>query len=196
MGAVVEVLVEAFLVIIILLLLGMILFSGGGIARRRELLREVNSLRDEVKRLQDANEALRGRLGIGAEARVRHFGDLFELVRDLEGLRCAIAGSSACRQVLTQKYGAALGPELLKRILVARPSIDSAAKRKLADELLVGEVGRSILRSLNAGALLEKAASDAGVPVVVARGQVKRLQILGYLDTRLKLTDRGREALA
>ena len=188
--------VEALLVAIILLLLGIILFSGGGIARRRELSGEVDSLRKEVQRLQDANEALRGSLGVGTKERVRHFGDLFELVRDLESLRCAIAGSSACQRALTKKYGAAPGPKLLECILSTRPGIDPVAKRKLADELLVGEVGRGILRSLNAGALLEKAASDAGVPVVVARGQVTRLQILGYLDAHLKLTERGRGALA
>ncbi len=191
-----EMWVLAFLVFIILLLLGIILFSGGSVTRRRELLKEISSLRKETQRLQDANEALRGSLVIEAKKRGGRFGDLFELVRDLEGLRCAIAGSSACQRVLTQKYGVDPGPELLERILARRPGMDSIAKRKLADELLVGEIGRSILRSLNAGALLEKAASDAGVPMVVARRQVTRLQILGYLDAHLKLTDRGREALA
>lgn len=195
MGAVVGVWVEALLVVIILLLLGIILFSGGGITRRRELMREVDSLRKEVQRLQEANEALRSSLGVGAETRARRFGDLFGMVRELEELRCAIAGSSVCQRALTQKYSIAPGPELLERILAARPEMDSAAKRKLADEMLVGGVGRSILRSLDAGIPLERAASDAGMPLVVARGQVTRLQILGYLDTRLKLTERGREAL-
>ena len=188
--------VVALLVVIILLLLGVILFSGGGIARRRELSGEVDSLRKEVRRLRDANDALRGSLGVGTKERAKSFGDLFELVRDLEGLRCAIAGSSSCKRTLNKKYGATPGSELLERILAAQPGIDPFAKRKLADELLVGEVGRSILRSLDTGALLEKAASDAGVPGVVARGQVTRLQILGYLDPHLKLTERGREALA
>ncbi len=187
--------VEALLVIIILLLLGIILFSGGGIVRRRKLSGEVDFLRKEVKRLLDANEALRGSLGIGAERRVKRFGDLLGLVRDLEGLRCAIAGSSSCQLVLTQKYGAAPGPELLKRILAARPEMNSATKQRLADELLVGEVGRGILRNLDTGVPLERAASDVGVPVMVARGQVRRLQTLGYLDARMRLTDRGREAL-
>lgn len=194
--AVVGMWVVALLVFIILLLLGIILFSGGGVTRRYKLLREISSLREEAQRLRDANEALRGSLSVGAKERMEHFGDMLKLVRDLEGLRCAIAGSSACQRVLTQKYGVDPGPELLKRILATRPGMDFVAKRKLADELLVGEVGRGILRSLNAGALLEKAASDVGVPVVVARGQVTRLQILGYLDAHLKLTDRGREALA
>ena len=187
--------VEALLVVIILILLGIILFSGGGIARRRVLSRQIDSLHKEMQRLQNANEALRSSLGIGSGMRVKRFADLFELVRDLETLRSAVAGSSTCQRVLTQKYGMDPGPELLKRILAARLWMDSAVKWRLADELLVGEVGRNILRSLNSGAPIDRAASKAGVPVAVARGQVRRLQVLGYLDNRIALTERGREAL-
>ncbi len=196
MVAVVEMWVTALLVVIILLLLGIILFSGGGIIRRRRLLREIGYLRSEMRRLQDANEALRGSVGVGTKERTERFGNLFELVKDLEYLRCAIGGSSACQRVLSQKYDVKPGSELLERILAAQPGMDPIAKRKFADELLVGEVGRSILRSLEGGARLEKAASDAGVPVSVSRAHVTILQTLGYLDTHLKLTDRGREALA
>lgn len=187
--------VEALFVVIILILLGIILFSGGGIARRRVLSRQVDSLHKEIQRLQNANEALRSSMGMGSETRVKSFADIFELVRDLESLRCAIAGSSTCQRALTQKYGIGPGPELLKRILGARLWMDSVVKWRLADELLVGEVGRSILQSLNSGAPIDRAASKAGVPMAVARGQVSRLQILGYLDNRLALTERGREAL-
>lgn len=188
--------VTALLVVIILLLLGVILFSGGGIIRRRILSREIGYLRSEMQRLQDANEALRGSVGVGTKERTESFGNLFEMVKDLEGLRCAIGGSSACQRVLSDKYGVKPGPELLERILAAQPGMDPIAKRKFADELLVGEVGRSVLRSIDGGARLEKAASNAGVPVSVSRAHVARLQVLGYLDTHLKLTDRGRKALA
>ncbi len=188
--------VEALLVIIILLLLGIILFSGSGIVRRRWLLRDVGKLREEKRRLVEVNEALRRSSGLGAEEQTRRFGDLLELVRDLDSLRCAVEGLSDRQRGLTQKYGVSQGPELLKHILVARPDIDPVAKWKLAHELLVGEVGRAIMRSLSAGASLEKAASNCGVPVVVARRQVTRLQTLGYLDARLKPTELGREALA
>lgn len=187
--------IEALLVGIILILLGIILFSGGGIARKRVLSRQVDSLHKEIQRLENANEALRSSMGEGSGTRVKRFGDLFELVRDLEALRCAIAGSSTCKRVLAKKYGTDPGPELLKRILAARLWMDSAVKWRLADELLVGEVGRNILLSLNSGAPLDRAASNAGVPVAVARGQIRRLQVLGYLDNRVALTDRGREAL-
>ncbi len=189
-------LVEALLVVVILILLGIILFSGGGIMRRRKLSGEINSLRREVQRLQDANEALRGSVGVGTKERTESFGNLFEMVKDLEGLRCAIGGSSACQRVLSDKYGVKSGPELLERILAAQPGMDPIAKRRFANELLVGEIGRSILRSLGSGARLEKAASDAGVPVSVSRTHVTVLQTLGYLDAHLKLTDQGRKALA
>jgi len=192
MGAVVGVWVEALLVVIILILLGIILFFGG-ITRTREPSRAVDSLRNEVKRLQEANEAIRRGWGVGTKTRTRRFGDLFGLVRELEELRCAVDGSKVCQRVLTQKYDIAPGAELLERILSERPEMDPTAKQKLANELLVGEVGRIILRNLDAGALLEQAASDAGVPLAVVRGLVKRLQALGYLDNRMKLTERGRK---
>ncbi len=187
--------VEALLVVVILILLGIILFSGGSIARRRVLSRQVGSLHKEMQRLENANEALRSSMGVGSETRVKRFGDLLELVRDLEALRGAIAGSSTCKRVLTQKYSMDPGPELLKRILAARLWMDSAVKWRLADELLVGEVGRNILQSLDSGAPIDRAAIKAGVPVTVVRGQVRRLQVLGYLDNRVALTERGREAL-
>ncbi len=195
MGAVLGVWVEALLVVIILILLGIILFSGDGTARGRRLSREADSLRKEIKRLQEANEAIRDSTGVGAKMRERRFYDLFGLVRELEELRCAVAGSSACQRVLAQRYSVAPGPELLKRILDARPEMDFLARRRLADEMLVGEVGRIILRNLGAGIILDQAASDAGMPLAIARGQVRRLQLLGYLDNKMKLTDRGRVAL-
>lgn len=185
----------AFLVaIIIILMLWMLFFGGAGVSRQRKLQREIGALSEELRRTQEANEALRGSLGVGAEARLRRHGDLFEFIRDLESLRCAIAGSKICQTTLSRKYNVAPGPELLELVL-ARPGIDSAVKERLADELLVGEVGRSLMQSLDKGAPVEQAAANAGVPVIVARGQVTRLQILGYLDARLKLTERGQDAL-
>ena len=186
--------IVVFLVAVIIFLMGMILFGGGGVSRQRKLQREISVLREELRMLRDANEALRESLGVGAEARLRRYEDLFEFVRDLEGLRSAIAGSKACQKQLAEKYGLPPGPEILERIL-ARPGIDPAVKGRLADELLVGGVGRAIMRSLNAGATIEQVAADAGVPLVVAKGQITRLQILGYMDSRLKPTERGREAL-
>lgn len=180
--------------IIILLMVWILFFGGGGIAKQRKLRKEIDTLREELGRLHEANEALRATLGVGSEARFKRYGNLFEFVRDLESLRCAIAGSKICQATLSRKYNMNPGPELLKRIL-AQPGTDLVIKNRLADELLVGEVGRALMQSLDRGATIDKAAADAGVPLVVARGQITRLQILGYLDAHLKLTEQGRDAL-
>lgn len=188
--------IEIFLVVVIILLLGWIFFfSGGGVSKQRKLSQEIDELRKETQRLRNANEALRNSFGVGVKARARYLEGWFDLIRDLEGLRCAIAGSSICQKMITEKYDVPPGPELLKRILAKWPNIDPGVKSKLANELLVGEVGRAILRSMSSGASFERAASDAGVPVVLVKREVTQLQLLGYLDAHLKLTERGREAL-
>ncbi len=187
--------IVAFLVgIIVLLMTWMFFFGGAGVSHQRKLRREIERLREELGRLQEANEALRAKLGVGAEERFRRYGNLSEFVRDLESLRCAIAGSKICQATLSKKYGVDPGPELLKRIL-DKPGVDPVVKNRLADELLVGEVGRTLMLNLDKGASIDRAAAEAGVPLMVARGQITRLQILGYLDSDLKPTEQGREAL-
>lgn len=188
--------VEVLLVLIIFVLLAILLFSGGGVFRVRRLSAEADDMREELGRLQAANEALRGSLDTRRDNRARALAEVLELTRDLETLRSAAAGSTTCKESIVGKYGAQLSPELVARILTARPSVDAMTKRRIANELLVGEVGRTFLLAMRAGRTIGQASADAGVPVVVGKGQVKRLQILGYLDDRLGLTDRGREALS
>jgi len=188
--------IEIVLAVIIILLLGWIFFfSGGGVLKQRKLSQEIDELRKETRRLRDANEALRNSFGVGIKARARYLEGWFDLIRDLGGLKCAIAGSRICQKMITEKYDVPPGPELLERILAKWPNIDPGVKSKLANELLVGEVGRAILRSMDSSASFERAASDAGVPVVLVKREVAQLQLLGYLDSYLKLTERGREAL-
>lgn len=187
---------EVVLVLIILALLALLLFSGGGVFRVRRLSAEVDSMSGELGRMQVANEALRGSLGTRRDERVRSLAEAVELARDLEILRSAVAGSTVCQKSIVEKYGTEPGPELVSRILAARSRVESVTKRKIAHELLVGEVGRIFLRSMRAGRSIGQASADAGIPVVVGKGQVKRLQVLGYLDDRLGLTELGREALA
>jgi hypothetical protein len=182
------------LAIIVALVLWIIFFSSGGAYKQQKLQREIGVLREELQRTQEINDALRRSLGAGPGTRLKQYGELAEFVRDLESLRCAIAGSKICQDMLFKKYNMAPGTELLQRIL-ARPGVDSVVKGRLADELLVGEIGRAIMKSLDSGGTVERAAADAGVPLVVAKGQITRLQVLGYLDSRLKLTERGRYAL-
>lgn len=187
---------EVLLVLIILALLAILLFSGGGVFRVRRLSAEVNSMSGEIRRLQVANEALRGSIDTRRDERARSLAEVVELARDLETLRSAVAGSTVCKKSIVEKYGTEPGPELVSRILAARPRVESVTKRKIAHELLVGEVGREMLRAFRAGRSVGQASADAGIPVVVGKGQVKRLQVLGYLDERLRLTELGREALA
>lgn len=184
-----------FLVAVIgILLIGIIVLWGRNAYRHHKLQREASALREELRRIHEINAALRKSLGVGSGSRLKQYSEIAEFVRDLESLRCAIAGSKICEEMLSKKYGVGPGSELLRRIL-ARPGIDFILKGRLADEMLVGEIGRSLLKSLDKGSTVERAAAEARVPLVVAKGQITRLQILGYLDSRLKLTERGRDAL-
>jgi len=179
-----------FLVIVILLLLGWIFVGDRRILRYWRMKQEMEALRAEVARLQGLNKALMGDAGVGPLSRARRNQALFEFVRDLEALRSAIAGARAAQEHLEKKYGAKLGEDLFNRIM-ANPMVDSSIKSGIADEMLVGEVGRALMKGLNSGRTIEEAAADAGVPVAVAKGQIIRLQMLGYLDSRLKPTEKG-----
>ena len=187
-------LIVSLVAIVVVLVAWIIFFWGGGAYKQRRSQREIGALREELQRTQEINDALRKSLGVGTGARLKQHGDLAEFVRDLESLRCAIAGSKICQTMLSKKYNMDPGPGLLERIL-ARPGVDFVVKGRLADEMLVGEIGRTIMNSLDSGNTMERAAANAGVPLVVAKGQITRLQILGYLDSRMKLTERGRYAL-
>jgi hypothetical protein len=176
--------VEIFLMLVIIALLGGILFGRGGVVRERRLRREIRGLQEKVERYESFKP----------EGPLRPSPVLFDFVRDLEILRSAIAGSGLCRKVLYKKYKLQPGPELLKRILL-KTRLDPSLKERLADEFLVGEIGRGIMQSLERGATIERAAAEVGAPLAVAKGQVRRLQILGYLDGRLKPTEAGWRAL-
>jgi hypothetical protein len=187
--------VEVILVAVIVVLLALLLFSAGSILWVRRFAAEVNEMRAQVGRTQVANEALRNNLSAMVGERSKSFSDAVELVRDLETLRSAIAGSSECQKLLAAKYGGAASPELVDRILASKPKIDRETKRRLAHELLVGEVGREMLRGFRDKKSIEQASAGAGVPVAVGKSQIRRLQVLGYLNERLELTERGQEAL-
>jgi len=190
----VDIWIEIFLVAIIFLLLGWILYYGGGIKQRR-LQEQVRSQQEELRILKEANEALRRSQGLSKEGQLRQHKEIFQFIRDLESLRGAIAGSTISKKFLFDKYESEPGPELFAKIMEARPSIDPVVKQRLADEILVGEAGRTIMKSLDSGASIDRAASEAGMPLIVTKGQIRRLQILGYLDSRLRPTAAGRKAM-
>lgn len=184
--------VEIALAAIILLLLTWMHLSGG-IFQRRRLSAELDNLRKEVSRLRDANEALRGASDAGWTKGAE---ELCEFVRELEMLKSSVAGSRSCWEKLSQKYKAEPDPQMVELIIDSWHGMDGHTKRRLADELLVGEVGRSILRSLGAGASVEESALNAGIPIAMARSHIVRLRTLGYLDSSLRPTALGQRALA
>jgi len=187
--------VEAILVLIILVLLAIILFSGGGIFRVRKLSSDIDKLRGEMRRLQAVNESLRENIDSTDDRRLRSFSEFVTLVRELENVEMALAGSSSIRQQLVAKYSVEVSPEMVDAILARSERVDSTTKERLAKEILVGDTGKILLRSMSSGATVDRAAADAGLPTIVAKNQIRGLQILGYLDDRMELTSRGRDAL-
>lgn len=183
------------MVTIIITLILWIVFFGGGTLRTQKLTFRIRNLQDELKRIKNANEGLRASLESEHRERTRLFSEICILVGDLEQVKAAIDGSRTAQRSLKQKYDAEPSPELIERILESVPRADLVVKQRLAHEILVGETGRAILRSLSTGAPITQAAIDADVPVVTARKQVKTLRTLGYLDERLRPTELGQEAL-
>ncbi len=183
----IDLLIEIFLMVVIVVLLGWMLMGKGGVVQRRKLERELEELKMKMQRSASWK-------GVVTESEPRTHPGLFDFVRDLETLRCALAGSRICQRSLYKKYRLSPGPELLKKIL-AQSKIDPTTKERLADEFLVGEVGRGLMKSLNAGTTIERASAEVGVPMIVAKGQISRLQVLGYMDNRLKPTEMGLRSL-
>jgi hypothetical protein len=174
------------LLALVALLLSLLLFWEGGIGERRKLRVERAAFKEELQRLRVTR--------VKPQRKTQPGDEIFDFARDLESLRGAIAGSKICQRTLRRKYGLSPGPELLAAIM-KRSKLDSSSKTRLADEFLVGEVGRSMMRSLIAGASIEEAADNAGVPLVIANGQITRLRALGYIDSSLRPTAIGQRAL-
>ncbi len=186
---------EAILVLIIIPLILWIAFFGGGTLRTQKLTFRIRNLQDELQRIKDANEGLRASLESKHSERTKLLSEICILTGDLEQVKAALAGSRTAQKSLKQKYDADPSPDLIDRILESVPRADLVVRQRLAHEILVGETGRAILRSLSTGAPITQAAIDADVPVVTARKQVKTLRTLGYLDEHLRPTELGQEAL-
>jgi len=162
-------------------------------AAARRLSRRKRELEEEVRALSEMNEMLSENLSrkVG-----RSEGVLAEFVRDLERLRTAIAGSGVCEKILKKKYRLEVGGGMLRRIFEAYPSLGLLTKQQLADEILVGELGRQIMRELEEGANVEEISGAVEAPLAVVKGQIRRLQLLGYLDGTLKPTPSGKRVLS
>lgn len=188
----IEVWVEVALAVIVIILLGYIISLRRSLPRQRKLQTELDAQREELKMLRAGK--VKARSIVVDEAVPESGENLFQLVRDLESLREAIAGSKVSQRMLMKRYGLEPGRKLFEQILKA-PRLDFRLKNRMADEIIVGESGRTIMKRLDSGASVEEAANAAGMPLAVAKTQVTRLRTLEYLDPRLRVTKRGRRAL-
>ncbi|MEW6222843.1 MAG: hypothetical protein AB1476_06035 [Candidatus Hadarchaeota archaeon] len=180
--------IEIVLLAVIGVLLALLMFGRKGPEELAKLKKEKAALERELRlrsiKISEARESKE----TAEEAA------LYEFARDMESLRSAIAGSKISQRTLRRKYGVPPSPMLFAAIL-KRSKLGDEMKARLSDEILVGEVGRSMMKSLISGSTIEKAAEEAGVPLIIAKGQITRLQVLGYLDTALRPTDIGRRAI-
>ncbi|MEM2878778.1 MAG: hypothetical protein QXG10_04480 [Candidatus Hadarchaeales archaeon] len=186
--------IAVLFVITAVLLFVFILMTNRKLSRYQKLKQENETLRNEVAKLKTVNRTLMSNAGIGPLSRAKRNQVLFEFIRDLEAVRAAVAGAKVAQETLERKYGLKPGEELLNRIL-ANPEIETSVKNGIADEILVGEVGRTLMKCLEKGMTIDEASEKAGVPLSVARGQVIRLQLLGYIDSRLKPTEKGNQSI-
>jgi len=187
---------EVLLAVAVLALVGWIFLPGWKVLEGRRLAIKVNRLEEEVRRLDQENRRLKEEVLRKPERDREEMQRVSELVRDLEALRSAIAGAKPSLERLRGKYGLAPGPELLTKILQSQPNLTWALRERLAQDILVGEVGRAVLRSLASSPSLERASADSGVPLAVVKSEVRRLQTLGYLNERLELTELGKRSLS
>ncbi|MEM2865821.1 MAG: hypothetical protein QW098_01585 [Candidatus Hadarchaeales archaeon] len=186
---------ELLLAAIVVVVLGWIFLPGWKVLEGRRLAVKVNRLEGELRKLQQENLRLREEIMRRPEHEKMEVGKVSSLVRDLEALRSAIAGAKVSLDRLHKKYGLGPSPELLTKILQSQPELSWAMRERLAQDILVGEVGRAVLRALASSPSLDQASASSGVPLAVVKSEVRRLQTLGYLDDRLGLTQLGKMSL-
>jgi hypothetical protein len=187
---------EILLALLLLVVLGWIFLPGWKVLEGRRLALRVNRLEGEVRKLTQENLRLREEVLKKPEQEKAETGKISALVRDLEALRSAIAGAKVSLERLQKKYGLGPGPELLTKILQSQPDLSWALRERLAQDILVGEVGRAVLRSLTSSSSLDQVSATSGVPLAVVKSEVRRLQTLGYLDEKLSLTQLGKMSLS
>ncbi len=187
---------EYLLLAVVAVVLGWIFLPGWKVLEGRRLAVRLNRLEGELRKLTQENLRLREEILKRPEHERMEIGKVSSLVRDLEALRSAVAGAKVSLDKLQKKYGLAPSPELLTKILQSQPELSWALRERLAQDILVGEVGRAVLRALASSPSLDQASASSGVPLAVVKSEVRRLQTLGYLDERLSLTQLGKMSLS
>ncbi len=187
--------IEAILIAIIAILIIWIYFSGGGTPRTRELTNKIDRLEKENETLRETNEALRSGYGYSSKKVSRSLDKIGSMVRDLVCVKEAIKGSKSARMRLDEKYGIEVSKQLVKNILSSEQTVNFDLRRRAAHEVLVGSIGRDILKGLERGKSLDDSISDAGVPLRIGRERARLLKEVGYLDNHMNLTNWGYEVL-
>ncbi len=172
-----------------------IYYSGGGTLKARELKEEVEKLEEENRLLKETNDTLRSGLDSNTESSMRLIGRVNMLVKNLVRVKEALKGSNRAREFIEAEYENEIGPQLIREIFSEEENIHILMKRKLANEIFVGDIGRDILNAINEGKGTKEAFVEAGVPIKVGNERLKVLKEAGYLDNKLNLTEWGGEAL-
>lgn len=187
--------IEAFLIAVIALLLFWIYYSRGGTFKSLELKNRVEELEKENEDLRGANRGLRQSFSEASERLSRPVEKACRLTERLVKVRDAVKGSSSVGEDIEEEFGAEMGPELVRKILASEEGIGIPLKKRLVQEILVGEIGRQILKGLRQEETVEDISADIGVPLRVCRERVRILKETGFLDNKLNLTKWGEETL-
>lgn len=187
--------VSAILMTIIILLLIWIYYSGGGTVRTLKLTKKIKELKRKNQDIAKTNEILRSSRDSSGKGISQPVLKASNLIEDLISVREALRGSETAKETIKKRYEEEIGPELIRAILSSKKEIGTPVKRRLAHEVLVGNIGRDIMKEFDRGESIEDASAKAGVPLKVGKEKVRLLKKTGYLDNKLNLTDWGREVL-
>ena len=187
--------IEISLVIIILILGIWISYIRGWDVSRRDLVERIHELEDRVQNLNETNETLRANIDSTLDRTTRPLERILDVTEDLILVREAGLGSKSAKDKIKEKYDSEPSPKVIREILSSIDTVNSPMKRKLAHEIIVGDIGRDILECLDNGESLSVASSEAGVPLRIVKQRVRLLKTTGYLDRQMNLSDWGTEVV-
>lgn len=188
-------LIEGILIAIIVILVVWIYFSGGGTLKTRKLKKKIEDLEEQNRILEETNQGLRSGYENSSEKVSRSLERLESLIFDLVRVKEALKGSKSAEETIEEKYGKEISQELIKDIMASVSGVDSLLKEMTVHRILVGSIGKDILKGLDSGKGLDEAIMDSGVPLRIGRERVRLMKDTGYLDSRLNPTTWGYEAM-
>ncbi len=190
-----KLLIEVSLVIIIVILILWISYIRGWDVSRRDLVERIHELEDRVQDLSETNETLRASIDSTIDRTSRPLERILDVTEDLILVREAGLGSNSAKDKIKEKYESEPSPKVIKEILSSIDTVNPPMKRRLAHEIIVGDIGRVILECLDNDESLSVASSEAGVPLRIVKQRVRLLKTTGYLDRQMNLSDWGTEVV-